>query len=62
MRKTWLCDRGVGAVCLPAYASEFYKLTETERLQVIETALAAAEGRVQVVAQANYPAARGAAS
>jgi dihydrodipicolinate synthase/N-acetylneuraminate lyase len=22
---------GVGAVCLPAYASEFYKLTEAER-------------------------------
>jgi 4-hydroxy-tetrahydrodipicolinate synthase len=48
---------GVGAVCLPAYASEFYKLTETERFQVVETALEAAGDRVQVVAQSNHPSA-----
>jgi 4-hydroxy-tetrahydrodipicolinate synthase len=53
------CD--VGAVCLPAYASEFYKLTETERLQVVGTALEAGEGRVRVIAQSNHPAARVAA-
>jgi len=51
----------VSAVCLPAYGSEVNKLTETERLQVIETALAAAEGRVGVVAQSNHASARGAA-
>jgi 4-hydroxy-tetrahydrodipicolinate synthase len=27
---------GVCAVCLPAYASEFYKLTEAERRLVVE--------------------------
>lgn len=30
---------GVCAVCLPAYGSEFYKLTEAERRQVVETAI-----------------------
>ncbi len=47
----------IGAICLPAYASEFYKLTEAERLQVIDKALEAAEGRVLVVAQSNHPSA-----
>src|SRR5690242_9549666 len=51
----------VSAVCLPAYGSEFSKLTESERLAVIETALGAAEGRVHVVAQSNHASARGAA-
>jgi len=50
--------QGIGAVCLPAYASEFYKLTEAERLEVVEKALEAAEGRVTIVAQSNHPAAR----
>jgi 4-hydroxy-tetrahydrodipicolinate synthase len=52
---------GLAAVCLPAYASEFYKLTEAERLEVVDTALQAADGRVAVIAQANHPAAGGAA-
>src|SRR5438045_3757361 len=52
---------GVGAVCLPAYGSEFYKLTEAERLQVIETALAARQGQIKVLAQSNHPSARVAA-
>jgi 4-hydroxy-tetrahydrodipicolinate synthase len=51
----------IGAVCLPAYASEFYKLKEAERLEVVEKALEAAEGRVLVVAQSNHPSARVAA-
>ncbi|MFV1967682.1 MAG: dihydrodipicolinate synthase family protein [Pirellulaceae bacterium] len=49
------CD--VGAVCLPAYGSEFYKLTESERRQVVETAIRAATGRVAVMAQSNHPSA-----
>jgi 4-hydroxy-tetrahydrodipicolinate synthase len=53
--------QGIGAMCLPAYASEFYKLTEAERLQVIEKALEAAEGRAVIVAQSNHPSARVAA-
>jgi dihydrodipicolinate synthase/N-acetylneuraminate lyase len=52
---------GVGAVCLPAYGSEFYKLTESERLGLIETALAATGGEVRVLAQSNHPSARVAA-
>jgi 4-hydroxy-tetrahydrodipicolinate synthase len=52
---------GVRAVCLPAYASEVNKLTEGERVQVVDTAQAAAEGRVGVVAQSNHASARGAA-
>ena len=54
-------DCGACAICLPAYASEFYKLTETERLQVITTALEASEGRLPVIAQSNHPSARVAA-
>ena len=53
--------RDFGAICLPAYASEFYKLDEDERSRVVETAIAAAAGRVPVVAQSNHPAARVAA-
>ena len=48
---------GVSAVCLPAYASEFYKLSESEREQVIDTAVAAAAGRLLVIAQSNHPGA-----
>jgi len=51
----------VRAVCLPAYASEFYKLTEEERRQVVETAIQSAGGRVAVIAQSNHPSARCAA-
>jgi len=52
---------GVCAICLPAYASEFPKLTEAERLQVIETAIKAAAGKIVVMAQSNHPSARCAA-
>lgn len=52
---------GIGAICLPAYASEFYKLTEAEKLEVVGKALEAASGRVLVVAQSNHPSARAAA-
>ena len=49
---------GVSAVCLPAYGSEFYKLSEAERGKVVETAVAAAGGRVAVTGQSNHPSAR----
>ncbi|MFN7933940.1 MAG: dihydrodipicolinate synthase family protein [Bryobacteraceae bacterium] len=45
---------GVSAVCLPAYASEFYKLSEDERSRLVIEAVALAQGRVPVVAQVNY--------
>src|SRR6187200_3212453 len=46
---------GISAVCLPAYASEFYKLTDEERLKVVRIAVDHARGRLQVVAQSNHP-------
>ena len=42
------------AVCLPAYGSEFYKLTEAERHRLVEAAIAAASGRLPVIAQCNH--------
>ena len=56
------CQVGVSAVCLPAYGSEFYKLTEAERCKVIETAVRAANEQTAVVAQSNHPAALHAAA
>ena len=53
---------GFNAACLPAYASEFYKLSENERQQVVETAVRAADGSVGVIAQSNHPSAQHAAS
>src|SRR2546425_10981590 len=53
---------GLHAACLPAYGSEFYKLSESERLRVVETAIAVAEKRIGVVAQSNHPSARLAAA
>jgi 4-hydroxy-tetrahydrodipicolinate synthase len=45
---------GVTAVCLPAYGSEFYKLSERERADVVRAAVNFARGRVKVVAQSNH--------
>lgn len=53
---------GAAAVCLPAYGSEFYKLTETERLRVVEIAVDHAHGRLPVIAQCNHGSATVAAS
>ncbi|MDR3711461.1 MAG: dihydrodipicolinate synthase family protein [Puia sp.] len=46
---------GLQAVCLPAYASEFYKLTDEEKLRVVKIAVDQAAGRIQIVAQSNHP-------
>ena len=53
--------RNLVAACLPAYASEFYKLSDSERRQVVETAIRAADGKIAIMAQANHPSARHAA-
>jgi dihydrodipicolinate synthase/N-acetylneuraminate lyase len=45
----------VCAVCLPAYASEFYKLVDEERLELVCRATAILKGRLPVVAQVNHP-------
>ncbi|MDA0712120.1 MAG: dihydrodipicolinate synthase family protein [bacterium] len=49
---------GLSAVCLPAYASEFYKLSESERLSVVKTAVDASRNRIRVIGQSNHPSAR----
>jgi 4-hydroxy-tetrahydrodipicolinate synthase len=46
---------GLKAVCLPAYASEFYKLTDDEKLLVVKISVEQAAGRLQIVAQSNHP-------
>ena len=48
-------DCGVPAVCLPAYGSEFYKLSESERGTVVETAVHASGGRLAVIGQSSHP-------
>lgn len=52
---------GAGAACLPAYGSEFYKLSEDERFRVVEAAVRAAGGRLRIMAQSNHASARHAA-
>ena len=44
----------VCAVCLPAYASEFYKLVEKERRDLVYEALRVLDGRLPLVAQVNH--------
>jgi len=46
---------GLQAVCLPAYASEFYKLSDEEKLGVVKIAVNQAAGRIKIVAQSNSP-------
>ena len=46
---------GIRAVCLPAYASEFYKLSDDEKLRVVKIAVEHAAGRIKIVAQSNSP-------
>lgn len=42
------------AVCLPAYASEFYKLIENERRDLVYEAIRILGGRLPLVAQVNH--------
>jgi len=58
----WVATQKLAAMCLPAYGSEFYKLSEAEREQVIGVAITANDGRIPVIAQANHGSARVAAS
>lgn len=43
------------AVCLPAFAGEFYKLSDQERNDVVRIAVDQAAGRIPVIGQANHP-------
>jgi 4-hydroxy-tetrahydrodipicolinate synthase len=47
------CASGACGLCLPAYASEFYKLTEEERRRTIAEAVEQVAGRILVVGQVN---------
>jgi dihydrodipicolinate synthase/N-acetylneuraminate lyase len=47
-------DSRVCAVCLPAYAREFYKLSEGERRELVLHAISIPDGRLPVVAQVNH--------
>ena len=49
---------GVEAACLPAYASEFYKLTDEEKLRVVKIAVEQADGRIQIIGQCNHSSLR----
>jgi dihydrodipicolinate synthase/N-acetylneuraminate lyase len=52
------CAADASAVCLPAYGSEFYKLSERERLRLVREAAEKAAGRIPVFAQVNFISAR----
>lgn len=52
---------GACAACLPAYASEFYKLTEDERQVIVAEAVKRVEGKLPIIGQANHPYSRHAA-
>jgi 2-keto-3-deoxy-L-arabinonate dehydratase len=47
----------VCGVCLPAYASEFYKLSDIERRELVCHAIRTLNYRLPVVAQVNHPSA-----
>jgi 4-hydroxy-tetrahydrodipicolinate synthase len=47
----------VCAVCLPAYASEFYKLRERDRSELIIEAIRVLDGRLPLIAQVNHASA-----
>lgn len=48
------CTAGVCGVCLPAYASEFYKLLDSDRRELVCQAVRDLRGRLPVVAQVNH--------
>ena len=64
LRRTvdFVASRKLAGHCLPAYGSEYYKLSEAEREQVIGIAIEENAGRIPVIAQANHGSARVAAS
>jgi len=50
---------GLKTICLPMYGSEFYKLNESEKNLVVETAVRQARGRILVIAQSGHNGTRG---
>jgi 4-hydroxy-tetrahydrodipicolinate synthase len=58
---TFAAEHGAAAVCLPAFASEFYKLSDDERLETVRIAVRTVGARLPVIGQSNHGAARRAA-
>jgi len=58
----WVAGQKLAGMCLPAYGSEFYKLDEREREEVVGIAIEANCRRVPVIAQANHGSSRVAAA
>ena len=56
LRRTvdWVASKTLAGMCLPAYGSEFYKLSEAEREEVIGTAIEVNAQRIPLIAQANH--------
>jgi 2-keto-3-deoxy-L-arabinonate dehydratase len=50
--------KGFAAICLPAFGSEFYKLSDEERFLVVKVAVDQAAGRLPVIAQSNHGSSR----
>jgi 4-hydroxy-tetrahydrodipicolinate synthase len=52
------CGSGACALCLPAFGSEFYKLSESERTGLVAFAAEKVGGRLPVIAQVNFVSTR----
>ena len=64
LRRTvdWVASNHLAAMALPAYGSEFYKLSEAEREQVVGITIEQNRKRIPVIAQANHGSAKIAAA
>lgn len=51
-------DSRVSAVCLPAYSTEFYKLSMEERYSLVQAAVEVSSGRIPVIGQSNHVSAK----
>ena len=56
LRRTvdWVASNNLAGMCLPAYGSEFHKLSDSERERVVGIAIDANNKRVPLIAQANH--------
>jgi dihydrodipicolinate synthase/N-acetylneuraminate lyase len=54
----FVASQDLAGLCLPAYGSEFYKLTIEERHWAVATAIEVTAGRIPVIAQANHGSSR----
>jgi 4-hydroxy-tetrahydrodipicolinate synthase len=54
----WIAGSNLAGMCLPAYGSEFYKLSDIERDELVAAAIEVCDGRVPVIAQANHTSTR----